>query len=510
VVLIPFLEALGPSVTRTERPFFPSVGLPVSDLLHYAVPWVFGNAEPHLYGFPFGYFGLPALVLATLALVRFIRTPAAAALAAMAAVALMAAYHVAPVIWFLDNVPPWSHAYLRERVYFVVALAGAVGAGAALSALQKSPLSLRRAGAVLALAALVVAAGFGLAELGGSLSAPGSLKRESLALAAGFLAATGALLVAAGRLRPLASTGLALVIAVLSLADLHNLNVTLPPDQAYPGKPPAIAALQSQPQPFRMSVIRRPQGPFPLLPNTAALYGLESVEGYDFPLSERWSDLQTSVLHFVSPNAESRAARHPPRGAALTALRMMNVRYYLAAPRSKPPVREFKYLYRGRDGDVYRDPRALPRAYLVPSTRRLSEDGTIAALAHGRLDPRQQALVPTDAPRTSNGSSFHGLRTRRLSPDHVRVYVPPGSSGWLVLANAYAPSWKAEVDGRETKLYPTNLAAMGVPVSPSAHTVDFRLDRSGFWLGAVISLAALACAALLAIISWRRGSRSSR
>ena len=73
-----------------------------------------------------------------------------------------------------------------------------------------------------------------------------------------------------------------------------------------------------------------------------------------------------------------------------------------------------------------------------------------------------------------------------------------------MLANAYSPGWKAEVNGREAELRPANFAAMGVPVTSSTRVVDFRLDRSSFWLGATISLAALAFTALLAGLGRRR------
>jgi hypothetical protein len=188
---------------------------------------------------------------------------------------------------------------------------------------------------------------------------------------------------------------------------------------------------------------------------------------------------------------------------------MMNVRYYLAAPGTSPPARGFQVVHRGPDAVVFRDPGALPRAYVVPRVRALSRRRALATLRAGGLDPRRRALVPPDASQPPGGGRFRAARTERLSGDHVRVHLPPGAAGWLVLANAYSPDWKAEVDGREVDPRPTNFAAMGIPVSASARTVDFRLDRSGFWLGAALSIGALLLAALL-FSSSLRGSRSSR
>jgi hypothetical protein len=53
---------------------------------------------------------------------------------------------------------------------------------------------------------------------------------------------------------------------------------------------------------------------------------------------------------------------------------------------------------------------------------------------------------------------------------------------------------------------PTNLVAMGVPVSASTRTVDFRFDRTGFGAGAAVSVSALVLMALMA----RSGRRLRR
>ena len=504
VSVIPFLRALGSSITWSERgDLIPRDAPSFFNLLHYVMPGLLGNGEPNLYGrWPFGYFGLPALILALVAAVRYRHKPAARALVALTAVTFMAIYRVPPVSWLVELVPPWSNAYIGpERVYFVIALAGAVGAGAGFTALSVRPLSLRQAATVTAGAALTIALGFALGEATGNLGAPGSVKRESIVLTVVLLLVAGSLLAALGRLRPVVAACAGLAIVALSLLELQNLNVTLPPSQAYPATPRSIEALQDQPRPFRVGVIRSERDPATMLADTSALYGLESIEGYDFPLSARWSDFQTTVLRFSgSPFPELRGARAPPRGPTLTALRMMNVRYYLAAPGTPAPAPAFETVYDGPDAVVFRDGEALPRAYVVPGTRGLADDQALAVLARGGLDPRRTAVVPRDAPAVPPGAParFRSARVDLLGPDHLRVHLPRGAGGWLVLANAHSPDWRAEIDGQQTELRPTNFAAMGVPVSASARSVDFRLAQSSFWPGAGISLAALACAALLA------------
>jgi hypothetical protein len=154
-------------------------------------------------------------------------------------------------------------------------------------------------------------------------------------------------------------------------------------------------------------------------------------------------------------------------------------------------------VYAGRDATVYEDRGALPRAYLAPRTVPMTDGAALRTLARGAHDPRRAALVPPDAPRLTGTGAVRPLRARRIDPAHWRIAVPPGAHGWLVLANAHRPEWRAEIDGDETELRPTNYAATGLRVPRGAHTVDIELDRGRLHAGAAVS--ALAWLAILGI-----------
>ncbi|MFL5868062.1 MAG: hypothetical protein ACJ766_13270 [Thermoleophilaceae bacterium] len=503
--IVPFAQALHGSESSLSGTGLSSIHPPVVTVLQWLVPNLFGTGEPDVYNASFftsvsGYFGLPALMLAVVALWHHRRSPPAIALAIMALFAALASYRVPPVSWFVGHVFPWSRTIIGERAYFVVALAGAVGAGAGVTAVARRPLPLRRVALVVAGFALAVGLGFAIAQLAGALDAPADVKRRSLLLAAGALLGGGLVLAALGRLRTLLAAGLALIVAVLSLGSLRDFNVTLPPDDAYPPRPAAVAALEREPGSFRVGVIRRGEAEGVMPANTLALYGLEGTEGYDFPLSRRWSDFQTLALGYRGLRPERRFAVGPPRGPELTALRMMNTRFYLAAPGTRAPAPGFRAVYRGLDATVFRDPGALPRAYVVPATRSLPYVDALTAVARGRLDPRREALVPPGSARPPAGGRFRPAVVERLAPDHVRVRLARGSAGWLVLANAWSPAWKAEVDGHATEVRPTDFAAMGIPVGASTRTVDFRLSRTSVWLGIALGCAGLLGIAALAVL----------
>jgi hypothetical protein len=422
----------------------------------------------------------------------------------------MAAYGIPPVEQIANAVPPYD-SIITSKNLFAIALVGALAAGAGFSSLAERALPWRRiAIAVGALAAIVGVALLG-AQAADRLPAPSDVEHDAVLRFAVVLAAGGVCLAAVGRVGRVRALALVLLVVALDLAYLQNFNVMLPKDEAYPPRTASLDFLDRQAGEFRISPISAGLVEPILPPNTPALYGLEDIQGYDFPLSKRWADFSQKVL-LESGNTPEHAYV-PPRasGPSLEALRMMNVRYYMATPGREAPDPSLRRVYGGADAWIYEDRFALPRAYVVPVTRRADDATTLDALSRGQVDVRREAYVPEDAPEAGPSAAepapgFRGARVETIDSQRVRVHLDPGAAGWLVLANAYSPQWRAEVDGRAADVEPTNLVAMGVPVSASARTVEFRYDRTGFSVGAAVSVAALVLMALMA----RSGRRLRR
>jgi len=511
--LVPFLTAYSYSISVEAHGEVADSSIPLWGAIVYFLPNVFGAGQPDYYGPPFSYlsvaayFGVAAILLAGVALVRLRAEPRTIALAVMALVAAMTAFRLPPVSWILSAVPPYSTGNLG-RVFFVVALAAALGAGAGFDSLSRRSLPFRRVGLWAGGMACFVVAFLALLAVTNHLPAPRSVEHRALALFVVMLALATACLVAIGRLRPRRALILTLAVVALDLAYLQDHNALLPPEAAYPSATPAVEALTREPGPFRMTSFRTSiEQPLVLPPNTSALYGLEDVQGYDYPQPRRWADLSWYVLRFRGITRELNfLTPRPPAGPVLSGLRMVNTRYYLAPPDTDPPDPSFKTVYQGSDGTVFRDPEALPRAYVVSETRPLDEAATRATLERGALDARREALVSPAAPHLPAATGgFSEAAVEVLSEDHVRVHLPAGpSAGWLVLANSYSPEWRVEIDGQEAEIFPTNLAVMGLPVSDGARTVDFRLSHRSFWLGTTISATALVLLAALLLTGRRR------
>ena len=502
---LPFLDAWSYSITRDVHGELSDAALPLWSAIVWFLPNVFGAGKPDYVGPPFSYltvaayFGVAAMLLAGVAAWRRRDSKRGRALAAMALLAAMTAFGVPPVSWFLEAVPPWSTAN-NQRVFFVVALAAALAAGAGMASLARRPLSARHALLWAAALGAGVAVFAAVLAIAGHLPATGGVERKAALLFCGTLAAGLVLLLALGRLSPPAGVALALAVAVLQMAYLQDWNVILPGDEAHPPTPGALAALESEPGTFRVTSFRRSlRDPLVLPPNTSSLYGVEDAQGYDYPQPRRWADLSWFVLGWRGINRELNfLTPGPPSGPALTALRMLNVRYQLAPRGTRAPDPAFVEVYSGRDGTLFRDRRALPRAYLVGAVREAGEKDALAILRRGQLDPRREALVPPGEGAPPGSRSFTPARAESAGGG-IRVRLPAASpGGWLVLANSYSPSWSAEVDGERTEIRPTNHSLMGLPVPAGARVVEFHPDSRSLVAGMGVSAGSLliACALL--------------
>ena len=313
----------------------------------------------------------------------------------------------------------------------------------AFALLARRPLALRAAAAWARGLAVVVAAGLALAAAAGVLRAPRATETAALWRFGASLAAASVCLAALGRAPRPAATALVLVVAVAELAYLRGYNVILPPDQAYPPRPPAVAALQAHAGGGRVSVLR--PGPFEALlqPDTPALYELEGIQGYDYPQPLRWADFSWHVLRERGPNREIILTSPPPRGAALTGLRMMNTRLYIGPPGARAPSPELRTVYAGRDGTVFEDPGALPRAYVVAQVRRLGDAAALAAArarwarpaARGDRAARRPGggacvrRVPAGAGPSGSTRSIGASPSRRAAAAGSSSPTPTGRSG---------------------------------------------------------------------------------
>lgn len=170
-------------------------------------------------------------------------------------------------------------------------------------------------------------------------------------------------------------------------------------------------------------------------------------------------------------------------------LNMANVHYLVAGA----PVQlgGFPQVHSDRSGVVYENPRALPRAFLVPSVRTAEEpDGAIPIMQSDDFDPRQTAVLYRSPEAELPEGPLEGeAEIVDYASDRVVVRTRADRPALLVLADNHYQGWRARVDGEDATLYRADHTFRGVVVGAGDHEVTFRFHNRRLWLGFWISLA---------------------
>ena len=202
-----------------------------------------------------------------------------------------------------------------------------------------------------------------------------------------------------------------------------------------------------------------------LLGMSGTRFGLEDVAGYD--------PLQLAAYRdaIAASNGRQPSDRHFTwiERAPTRLLRLLGVRYYVAAPGLEPAG--LTVVLRTPQATVVRDDKALPLA-------RVNRPG--------RTDP---------------------ARILVRDPDRVVIATPPGPAGRLVLADPPYPGWSVTIDGHAAPARDQNGLFRAVDLPAGRHTVEWRFEPRSVKLGLGITLVALLGVAGYAIVARRRTPR---
>lgn len=463
----------------------PSPPLALGNLQTFLYPNAYGNPVhadwfgPGNYCENVAYAGIPTLLCAALGALsggrRLLREPLLLCALVVGAVSVLASYGIGPLGLAIDALPlTRSIVPARWQVGIDLALCLLATEGFAVAAVRLRAGPAAVAGALVALPmSLVLGRHFG--------SSPDSFIAGDYILRTALLAlAIGALALFLLARVPRRLGGL-LLTAVL-VADLvtfgFGFNPTLEPSRFYPVTP-ALAYLRDHADGHRAMVAL---GDGRLWPGDVLnLYGVDSLTGYDPYRDDRLVNLLGSS---VSPAERAFWARNGflvlDNGIDLSsqAFDLLAVRYaYVPDDAGTEPLLHsdhWRVVYRGLDGRIYENARALPRQFLVrePGTEPVPVDH-IAALP--------------DA-------------------DAFTVEGP----GLLVWSRPNDPDWTISVNGRTVRAVAYDGFFQSVPIGPGRDSVEIVYRPKPFYYGALLSLLSLLLVVGLAAVRFRRRCAAGR
>jgi hypothetical protein len=154
-------------------------------------------------------------------------------------------------------------------------------------------------------------------------------------------------------------------------------------------------------------------------------------------------------------------------------------------------------VYQGTDGWIYKLPRALPRAFLVPQVLAAPDDNNALKLLVDRnFDARRAAIVIGEKTAVETGLPSFDFFSVELGAtanivrdrvNDVEVEVNTPRAAMLVLNDSWGAGWKVELDGMEQPALRVNYAFRGVVVPAGKHRIIFLYRPPLLLLGLGIS-----------------------
>ncbi|MBN1529350.1 MAG: YfhO family protein [Thermoleophilaceae bacterium] len=246
----------------------------------------------------------------------------------------------------------------------------------------------------------------------------------------------------------------------------------------------------------------------PLPPNLALRYDVYDARGDAIPGERRYTELWRQVIgrnrNCYSFFCTVAAVADP---ASYRALGLLGVQYLLQN-RGDDPLPGLEEAYDGPDARIYRNPSALPRAFLVTGQQVLpDDDAQLLTVASEGFRPLEAAITDEPVPGLPQGAQRGAggeARIQRYDDDEVTVATSSSRPGLMVLTDAWYPGWKAEVDGRDAEVRRVDYVLRGVSVPAGEHTVVLRYEPSSWRLGWITSLVALILIGGVAAVGFRR------
>jgi hypothetical protein len=230
----------------------------------------------------------------------------------------------------------------------------------------------------------------------------------------------------------------------------------------------------------------------PLMSNALAVHGLEQAAGHH-------GNELAAYRQLVNDDVASNVLQTDLRLANL-----LNIEYMVAPQPVQIPG--YEQVYAGGAAVVYRNPDALPRAFLVGETEVLSDAAALTRILSEGFQPARVAIVPEALPgeEQPEPGAQGSVQWESRSAEEARLRVRADRRALLVLTDNYYPAWKARLDGREVPVYRADHAFRAVSVPAGDHVVEFYYDASPLRAAALTSVLLLLLLAGVTLTGLRR------
>jgi len=256
----------------------------------------------------------------------------------------------------------------------------------------------------------------------------------------------------------------------------------------------ALAFLRADPGVFRVETGEEVQGGW--APDWALLYGMDDLNGIWNPLRLGAYD----VLTWVGIRRES------------AFYNLYNVKYAIVHKDTPVPA-HFELAFDDGARAIYRNPRALPRAYLVYRARIVNGPMEALGIARGKdFDPahevvldRKGGLPPHAAPLDGDPGQDDGrVEIVSRGPNYLDLDVVAPVEGYLFASEMWLPGWIAYVDGVRQEVARANYTFRAIHIPAGVHEVRMVYRPSSWIVGLGLTMTTLAALLVWGVVALAR------
>ena len=158
------------------------------------------------------------------------------------------------------------------------------------------------------------------------------------------------------------------------------------------------------------------------------------------------------------------------------------------------PLGDFRRIHSG-DVKIYERRNKMGRAWIVHGVTPVADEAAAqATIANPAFDPRSTAAIEANLPArpAAVASSDENVTCIAATGEQMTCQVELEAPGFLVIADAWYPGWRALIDGAPGEILRANLLYRAIPLAKGTHEVTLTYQPHSWRLGVIVSLVTIA------------------
>lgn len=228
---------------------------------------------------------------------------------------------------------------------------------------------------------------------------------------------------------------------------------------------------------------------------------LPSIQGYDAVYRARYGEFIRSSSEGRVMEPERSVVQIDKHGVYVPELlRFMGVKYLVYALSDERNVwafphwlyPEFKQVYNDTTYHVYENTLAYPRVFLASSYSIITDKQAIISAFWSPSFDKKNTIILEEKPDIEPIQGNAHVSIERYGSSEIIFKTESDSPKLLFLSDAYAPGWKATIDGKKSRVYRADYTFRAIAVPVGNHTVRMYYEPESFRIGVLFFFIAVA------------------